>query len=74
MNPSEELYPGSDFEADMTDQDQPKTEIPTDQTSEDTFGEQIVPDEGQMEDVSAPDADRIETNTPLNQLQDEQTY
>ena len=72
MSPDEELYPGSDFESNMTDKDTTETDTPEAQTGEDTFGEQITPDEADVEESS--DSDQIGAETPLDRLRDEQTY
>ncbi len=78
MNPTEELYPGSDFETDITDQETNETSADDTQVNDDTFGEQIVPDETDTEDdsesESESESDQIGTETPLDQLRDEQTF
>lgn len=72
MTPNEELYPGSDFENDMPDQETTETAAPASEISDDTFGEQIVPEQTEMDE--SPESDQIGTETPLDQLRDEQTY
>jgi hypothetical protein len=74
MNPTEEMYPGSDFETDIAEPTMPETEsdTETDQTNDDTFGEQLVPDETDLE--GSEQSDQIGTETPLDQLRDEQIY